>query len=110
MVRTDLEYAEDIFDEIGEPLLHKMAIFEAVLIDGNHTSVPRQFNKTVKVASEGDYSTYFLFAPVKKVEASHISLDNTADSDDDDFLTSFFGSFFSSSDGLFPLDFDGWRL
>ena len=90
-VREDLQYAEDIFEELGEPLLHKMAIFEAVLI-GNE---PRTFEKTVKMSTEGVYSTYFIFAPVKKVEAK-ITLDTTADEEDGDALVNYFGSFFGN--------------
>ena len=59
-MREDLQCAEDIFNEFGKPLLHRMAIFEAVLIDNK----PRTFQKTVKMSSEGVYSTYFIFAPV----------------------------------------------
>lgn len=97
LVRTDLQHAEDIFDDIGEPLLHKMAVFEAVLIAGNETQTARTFDKTVRIASEGTYSTYFVFAPVKKVEKK-IQLDDSADEEDDEWLVDFFGSFFSSED------------
>jgi hypothetical protein len=42
-LREDLYYAEDIFDSLGETLLSKIAIFEAVLI-GNEL---RTFEKTM---------------------------------------------------------------
>jgi hypothetical protein len=55
-------------------------VFEAILIDGSKTSSARTFKKTIKMGTEGIYSTYFVFTRVKDSD-SIISLDDRADDD-----------------------------
>lgn len=79
MLRPDLIYAEDLFADLDH-LLHKFSVFEAILIDGSKTSSARTFKKTIKMGTEGIYSTYFVFTKVKDSD-SIISLDDRADDD-----------------------------
>jgi hypothetical protein len=91
-LRPDLIYAEDLFADIDR-IIHKLSVFEAVLIDGATIQKARTFSKTVKMGTEGVYSTYFVFAQVKNATLP-IELDDRADDDDPKDLIDLFGSFF----------------
>ena len=70
-----------------------MSVFEAVLIDGSKTTSARTFTKTIKMGTEGIYSTYFVFSQVKNNTLPK-ELDDRADDDDPKDLVDLFGDFF----------------
>jgi len=96
LLRPDLIYAEDLFADLDK-IIHKLSVFEAILIDGSKTNSARTFTKTVKMGTEGIYSTYFVFSKVKNRDLP-LELDDRADDDAPKDLLEIFGDFFGLSD------------
>jgi hypothetical protein len=97
LLKSDLVYAEDIFESIGDELLNKFAVFETILFEGKDVNTARKFDKTLKMSKEGVYATYFVFSRVKN--STKVELEPEVDTDDIlGYLEDIFGSFFTSDD------------